>query len=79
MFVKPEIILSSFKMEKEKISHADLFNNPKYAWFRDKWMAGTFGTMFDKHIKPCQIEIEDSNQQMFYVLNKLRKVICVTI
>lgn len=55
------------------LSHAELFLRPQHGRLREMWCASRFGLGFGDWVTPCQIEIEENDEQQqhdFHVLTK---------
>ena len=66
MIDSPENVLRYFDEKAENVSEQDLFNKPENSWLLDIWVAGKFGSLFNKFIQQCKVEIDEGDSQDYY-------------
>jgi len=63
-FHEPASLLKGVENEMQRVSQEQLFNNPKYQKLKESWCASMFGLGIQKHVSPCEVAINNSNNRL---------------
>jgi hypothetical protein len=63
---EPQALRDKVEKEKEGVTLQDLFNNREHNRLLEMWCAAEFGVGYSSIVRPCQIQIENEDEQREY-------------
>lgn len=64
VFHDPAALLASTEESMDGIPSAALFNDSTFQRMRERWCAAMFGIGYSQHVAPCNVVVNDSNNQV---------------